>query len=96
MKRGKEDSIDNLINSVLGQWGYTQKIKEAEVIDAWKDIIGVSIANRTLKIYINAGKLYVQVNSSIVKNELLMLKEGIRTALNKRVGEDIVKEVIIY
>ena len=96
MKRGKEDSIDNLINSVLGQWGYSKKIKETEVIDAWKDIIGVSIANRTLKIYMNNGKLYVQVNSSIVKNELIMLKEGIRTALNKRVGEDIVKEVIIY
>jgi len=96
MKRGKEDSIDNLINSVLGQWGYSKKIKETEVVDAWKDIIGVSIANRTLKIYMNNGKLYVQVNSSIVKNELIMLKEGIRTALNKRVGEDIVKEVIIY
>ena len=96
MKRGKEDSIDNLINSVLGQWGYSKKIKETEVVDAWKDIIGVSIANRTLKIYMNNGKLYVQVNSSIVKNELIMLKEGIKTALNKRVGEDIVKEVIIY
>lgn len=96
MKRGKEDSIDNLINSVLGQWGYTKKIKETEVIEAWKDVIGVSIANRTLKIYMSNGKLYVQVNSSIVKNELLMLKEGIRTALNNRVGEDIVKEVIIY
>jgi len=96
MKRGKTESIDKVLGLFLKQSGLGVKYKEMEVVDAWKDVIGVSVANRTKKIYIQGGKLYVKINSSIVKNQLLMMKEGIISALNQKVKEEIVKEIIIY
>lgn len=96
MKKDDSESIDKVIKSVFESLGYGKKLKEMELIDAWKDIIGVSVANRTEKIFLNNGKLYVKVTSPVVKNELLMLKEGIKVALNNKVKADIVKEIIIY
>ncbi len=96
MKKDDSESIDKVIKSVFESLGYGKKLKEMELIDAWKDIIGVSVANRTEKIFLNNGKLYVKVSSPVVKNELLMLKEGIKVALNNKVKADIVKEIIIY
>lgn len=96
MKKDDSESIDKVIESVFESLGYGKKLKEMELIDAWKDIIGVSVANRTEKIFLNNGKLYVKVSSPVVKNELLMLKEGIKVALNSKVKADIVKEIIIY
>jgi hypothetical protein len=96
MRKDDSESIDKVIKSVFESLGYGKKLKEMELIDAWKDIIGVSVANRTEKIFLNNGKLYVKVNSPVVKNELLMLKEGIKVALNNKVKANIVKEIIIY
>lgn len=96
MKRGDSESIDKLINTVFESLGYGNKMKEMQVIDAWKEIIGVSVANKTEKIFLNNGKLYIKLNSPVVKSELLMLKEGIKMALNNKVKADIVKEIIIY
>jgi hypothetical protein len=96
MKRGDSESIDKLVDSVFESLGYGNKIKEMEVVGAWKEIIGVSVANKTEKIFFNNGKLYVKLNSPVVKNELMMLKEGIKLALNKKVKAEIVKEIIIY
>lgn len=96
MKKDDSESIDKVIKSVFESLGYGKKLKEMELIDTWKDIIGVSVANRTEKIFLNNGKLYVKVSSPVVKNELLMLKEGIKVALNNKVKADIVKEIIIY
>ena len=47
---------------------------------------GVSVRN---------GVLFVKLASSVVKNAVLMEKEGIIQALNKRVGEDVVKDIIV-
>lgn len=96
MKRGKTESINMVLNMFLRQSGLDVKFKEMEIVDAWKDVIGISVANRTEKIYINNGKLYVKINSSIVKDQLIMMKEGIVKALNDRVNENIVKDIIIY
>ena len=41
------------------------------------------------------GVLFVKLASSVVKNAVLMEKEGIIQALNKRVGEDVVKDIIV-
>ncbi|MGB5988800.1 MAG: DUF721 domain-containing protein [Marinifilaceae bacterium] len=96
MRKDDSESIDKVIKSVFESLGYGKKLKEMELIDAWKEVIGVSVANRTEKIFLNNGKLYVKINSPVVKNELLMLKEGIKVALNNKVKANIVKEIIIY
>ena len=41
-------------------------------------------------------KVFVSFTSSVVKNEILMVKEGLIKALNDRVGDHVVKDIVVF
>ena len=95
MKEGKTKTIDELVDQVLRQMGLEQKFKEHEVIEAWPEVVGQMIASRTKKVEVRDGKLFVAFTSAVVRNEILMVKEGLIRALNDRIGKEVIREIII-
>ena len=57
--------------------------------------MGKAISSRTTKIYIKDHVLYVHLNSSVVRNELLMLREALREKLNQNAGTEVIKEIVL-
>ncbi|MNE98464.1 hypothetical protein D3C80_1969760 [compost metagenome] len=53
------------------------KFDETSVVALWPDLMGKAIANRTTQIYVSQKKLFVRIESSVIKNELLMVRTGI-------------------
>jgi len=39
--------------------------------------------------------LYVHLNSSVVRNELLMLREALKEQLNKKAGSEVIKDIVL-
>ena len=95
MKEGKTKKIDELVIQVLRGMGLEQKFKEHEVCQIWPEVVGQMIATRTKSLSVAEGKLFVTFTSSVVKNEILMVKEGLKKALNDKVGAEVIKEIII-
>ena len=95
MRKSNTQTIANVIKDYLKEAQIEGKLKEVQVINSWEELVGKTIARRTNKIYIKNGKLYLHMNSSIVKNELLMHREGIIERINTNAGEEIVKEIVI-
>jgi len=54
------------------------------------------IAARTKKIYIRDGILHIYLTSPVVRNELMMLRESLRSQLNSKAGEEVVREIVIH
>lgn len=71
------------------------KLKELSILESWENMVGKVISSRTSKIYIKDGILYVHLKSSIVRNELMMIRESLRQRLNERAGSEIIKEIIL-
>ena len=69
---------------VYKRQGLDRKFKECEVSELWPQVVGKFIASKTKNIYMTEGKLFVSFTASVVKNEILMVKEGIIAALNDR------------
>lgn len=95
MKEGKTKKIDELVDQVLRQMGLEQKFKEHEVCQIWPEVVGQMISSRTKSVNVIDGKLFVTFTSAVVRNEILMVKEGLIKALNDRVGKEVIKEIII-
>lgn len=87
--------MDELVDQVLKQMGLYQKFKEREVYAAWPEVVGQMISSRTKSIRISDGKLFVSFTSAVVRNEMMMVKEGLTKALNDKMGAEIVKEIVI-
>ncbi len=95
MRKSNTEKLGNIINESLKDLNIDTKIKEVQLIKSWEKVVGKTVAKYTSKIYIKDKKLFINLNSSVVRNELFMIKDAILDALNKEAGETIIEEIII-
>ena len=95
MRRSKTISIAEAVNDYIKEMNLGDKLSEVGVINSWEETVGKAISSRTTKIYIKDHVLYIHLNSSVVRNELLMLREVLRDKLNQKAGTEVIKEIIL-
>ena len=95
MKRSEFQSLGSVIREFLKEEKFDSKIAEIEAVNLWESIIGKQIARATSSIYIKDGTLYVHLKSSIVRNELFMMRNDIMQVINQRIGRRVVKAIIL-
>ena len=95
MRKKNTQKIDDVVKEYLKALKIDDKLKEVRLIKSWDDIVGKTIARSTNDIYIQDRKLFVKLNSSVIRNELFMLRDGLKKALNDKAGE-ILKANGIY
>lgn len=95
MKRSNTQSLAEAIREYLRESRLEKPLKERQLVQSWESLLGRSVAKATGRIYLKDGKLFVYLNSSVVKNELFMLKDEILKKLNDAAGEELVREIIL-
>jgi len=95
MRRSNTQKLNEILKDYLKETNLDKKLTEIELINSWEEIVGKEIARRTDKIYIKGKKLFVQLSSSIVRNELLLHRETIRTRMNEIAGEEFILEIVL-
>ena len=95
MRKKNTQKIEDVIKEYLKALNIDGKLKEVNLIKSWDDIVGKTIARSTTDIYIKDRKLFVRLNSSVIRNELFMLRDGLKKALNDRAGEQLIDEIIL-
>jgi predicted nucleic acid-binding Zn ribbon protein len=95
MRRSKTISLAEAIKDYISEMKLGEKLSEVGVINSWEEIVGKAISSRTTTIYIKDHILYVHLNSSVVRNELLMLREVLKAKLNEKAGSDVIKDIVL-
>jgi predicted nucleic acid-binding Zn ribbon protein len=95
MRRSKTISLAEAVNDYIREMNLGGKLSEVAVINSWEEIVGKAISSRTTKIFIRDHILYVHLNSSVVRNELLMLREALKEQLNKKAGSEVIKDIVL-
>jgi len=70
-------------------------IRAAQIEEVWSEIMGVTVAKYTDKIYIFSQKLFIETRIGPLKNELGFQKTQIIQRVNEKMGENVITEVII-
>jgi predicted nucleic acid-binding Zn ribbon protein len=95
MRRSKTISLAEAVNDYIKEMNLGGKLSEVAVINSWEEIVGKAISSRTTKIFIRDHILYVHLSSSVVRNELLMLREALKEKLNKKAGSEVIKDIVL-
>ncbi|MCK0124957.1 DUF721 domain-containing protein [Gelidibacter sp. F2691] len=91
---------DNLsISELLQEFVDTNKLQtgldKVNVRDAWAQMMGNGVNNYTTAIQLERDTLYVQLSSSVLREELSYGKEKIITMLNESLGKDVIKKLVL-
>ena len=95
MRRSKTISLAEALQDYVREMNLGDKLREVSVIESWESIVGKAISSRTSKVYIKDGVLFVHLKSSIVRNELMMLREALREKLNSQAGAEVIRVIIL-
>ena len=78
----------------LRENGLEMPLNEYRIIQAWNDVLGDAISRNTKDLRIYNQVLYATIESSALKNELLMRRTGLIKILNERVGAQVITKII--
>lgn len=95
MDKTNTRQIRDILKEFLQENKLDSRFKERNLVESWEELMGKTISRATKSIYIKDRKLFVIISSSIIRNELYMLKTEIVKKLNQRVGEDIITDLIL-
>lgn len=94
MRKPNDVTLKDAISKMLDVYRIRRKFDETSIVAIWPEIMGTAIANRTKQIYIHDKKLFIRIESSVIKNELVLVRAGIIQKLNDHAGSIVINEII--
>lgn len=94
IRKANDKTLKEAIEQMLNVYKIKRRFDETGIVSAWPDLVGKSVANRTKEIYIHNKKLFLRIESSVIKNELLMMRNQIIAKINEEYKSILVEEII--
>jgi hypothetical protein len=96
MRRTNVQSISELLQHFYEENPQLkQKLLEIRIQRAWGEVLGATVLHSTRNLYVKNGVLYVSVNSSVLRSELLLNRERIVKKLNEYARAEVIRDVVI-
>lgn len=88
-------SLADLLESFVRQHRLEPELQKARLPKYWQDVVGESLAARTVLRSFEQGVLRVHVPEAPWRSELVLRREELKEKLNACAGGDLVREIII-
>lgn len=87
--------LDSVLEDYVKALGLKQKLNERQVVELYPEIVGPVFARYTTNVVMEHGRLYIHLSSSMVRNELMMVRTKLQKSLNDAVGAEIVRDIVL-
>ena len=96
MRRSNSESIGKVVREFLRQEGLETPLNQHRLINSWQEVMGQGIMNYTGQLFIKNQTLYVQIRSSVLKQDLMMSRKAIVRRLNEHVQAQVIADIQFY
>jgi hypothetical protein len=97
MKRNFESkSLKNVIGNIIDSSNKLNSgLNNIKVQNLWREVMGNNVNSYTNEIVLKKNTLYVNLNSSVLRQELSFGKQKIIDLLNNELGKTIIKKIVL-
>ncbi len=95
MRKGNDYTLKEAIQQLVEAYKIRPKLREAQLIESWEELVGPAIAKRTQDLKLKGDTLQIRVISSVLREELHFSKAKIIQLVNEKLGANIVREVTL-
>jgi hypothetical protein len=92
-RNSNQTTLGEAISKLLKAYRLDGKMKELDIINAWPELMGIAVANRTKHIQIRNKTLILQMDSSVMREELAHGKQIIIDRVNEKAGIEIITDI---
>ena len=93
-RKSEATPLNEAMQDLLKTYQIEGKFMETQLISSWETVMGKAIAKRTGKIYVKDKKMFVELTSAPLKQELNMSKSKVMEMFNKRFNKNLIEEII--
>lgn len=94
MRKTNDKSLKDAIEQMLNVYKIKRRYDETHIVAAWPDLVGKSVANRTKELFVRDKKLFLRIESSVIKNELVMMRSQIINKINDDAKTQLIEEIV--
>ncbi|WP_339699073.1 DUF721 domain-containing protein [uncultured Marixanthomonas sp.] len=95
-RRNKEEStLGDVIKDFIEANRLQNGLDKVSVKEAWHNVMGNAISNYTTAIKLEREVLYVQLSSSVLREELSYGKEKIIKLVNEELGKELIQKLVL-
>ncbi len=94
MRKTNDKTLKEAIDQMLQVYKIKKRFDETGIIAHWPQLVGKSVANRTKELFIHDKKLFLRIESSVIKNELMLMRTQIINKINEEAKTTLVEEII--
>ena len=87
--------VGDILNQIIKINKLESGLDQVSVIDAWKSLMGNGVNNYTRNVALRNNTLYVELTSSVLREELSYGKDKIIKMINEELGKEVVKDVVL-
>lgn len=87
--------ISDLLKDFVKDNKLQDGLDKVDVRDAWQSLMGNGVNNYTTAIQLKGNILYVQLSSSVLREELSYGKDKIIAMLNEALGKDLILKLVL-
>ena len=95
MERKDVLKIDALLQQFVRANGLERGLAEYRLMKSWNELLGITIAKKTKSLRVQNRKLFVSLHSSVVRNELSLIKDTLIPKLNEAAGMDVIDDLVL-
>ncbi|MDR0413671.1 MAG: DUF721 domain-containing protein [Dysgonamonadaceae bacterium] len=94
MKRTPSQSIGQLLETFFDSHPQmADRLAEYRLTEQWK-AMNPAVSRYTAGLFVKNRVLYVKIQSSVLKSELMMYREQLVARLNREVNRDVIDDIV--
>jgi len=87
--------ISNVLSEFINSNRLQEGLDKVSVNEAWKKVMGKAIMNYTTAVQLEGDTLYVQLSSSVLREELSYGREKIIKMINEELGKELIGKLVL-
>jgi predicted nucleic acid-binding Zn ribbon protein len=94
MRHSNDMPLKEVIEEFINAFSLSDKLNEVEINNLWTKIAGKMISKHTKKLTVRNNKLFVELDSSALKQELSFSKSKILDKINSTLEKDLIEDIV--
>ncbi len=96
MFKRRPTSLADVVRLYLRESGMETPLLQKRLIDAWDSVTGPTVSRYTGEKSIRNQTLFVKINNSALRADLMMMQSQLVSRLNQEVGAFVIADIRFY